>query len=103
MAELLLGPLLRYVDGTSATFWVEASRPCTAEVRSADGSRGQARTFQIAGHHYALVPVSGLTPGTVTPYEILLDDAAVWPPPDSPFPPSAVRNSITTLLRWLSP
>ncbi|MFD8735406.1 alkaline phosphatase D family protein [Streptomyces sp. NPDC059618] len=92
MAELRLGPLLRYVDGSAATFWVEASRPCTAEVRCADGARGTARTFQIAGHHYALVPVSGLTPGTVTPYEIRLDGTAVWPLPGSPFPPSVVRT-----------
>ncbi|MET7984176.1 MULTISPECIES: alkaline phosphatase D family protein [unclassified Streptomyces] len=92
MAELRLGPLLRYVDGSSATFWVEASRPCAAEVRCADGTRGQARTFQIAGHHYALVPVDGLTPGTVTPYEILLDGTTVWPLPDSNFPPSVVRT-----------
>lgn len=49
MAELRLGPLLRYVDGSSATFWVEASRPCTAEVRCADGARGSARTFQSPG------------------------------------------------------
>ncbi|MET9903170.1 alkaline phosphatase D family protein [Streptomyces sp. NPDC006446] len=92
MAELRLGPLLRYVDGSSATFWVEASRPCAAEVRCADGSRGQARTFQVAGHHYALVAVSGLTPGTVTAYEVLLDDTTVWPLPDSSFPPSVVRT-----------
>ncbi|QUW85138.1 alkaline phosphatase family protein [Streptomyces mirabilis] len=92
MAELRLGPLLRYVDGSSATFWVEASRPCTAEVRCADGARGSARTFQVAGHHYALVPVSGLTPGTDTAYEVLLDGVGVWPPADSPFPPSVVRT-----------
>ncbi|MHA5054241.1 alkaline phosphatase D family protein [Streptomyces sp. SD15] len=92
MAELRLGPLLRYVDGSSATFWVEASRPCTAEVRCADGTRGEAPTFQISGHHYALVPVSGLTPGTTSAYEVLLDGATVWPPPDSPFPPSVVRT-----------
>ncbi|MEU8790390.1 alkaline phosphatase D family protein [Streptomyces sp. NPDC048643] len=92
MAELRLGPLLRYVDGSSATFWVEASRPCTAEVRCADGASGSAPTFQVAGHHYALVAVSGLTPGTVTAYEVLLDDVTVWPLPDSPFPPSVVRT-----------
>ena len=91
MAELRLGPLLRYADEASATVWVEASRPCTAEVRCADGSRGQARTFQIAGHHYALVPVTGLTPGTTTPYDVLLDGLRVWPLPDSPFPPSVIR------------
>lgn len=93
MAELRLGPLLRYVDGSSATFWVEASRPCTAEVRCADGTSGSAPTFQVAGHHYALVPVSGLTPGTVTAYEVLLDDVTVWPLPGSAFPPSVVRTS----------
>ncbi|MER5181337.1 alkaline phosphatase D family protein [Streptomyces sp. NPDC002896] len=92
MARLRLGPLLRYVDGSSATVWVEASRPCTAEVRCADGSSGRARTFQIAGHHYALVPVTGLTPGTETAYEVALDGTPVWPLPDSPFPPSTIRT-----------
>ncbi|MFE6171832.1 alkaline phosphatase D family protein [Streptomyces sp. NPDC056464] len=92
MAELRLGPLLRYVDGSSATVWVEASRPCAAEVRGADGSGGEARTFQIAGHHYALVPVTGLTAGTTTPYEVRLDGARVWPLPDDRFPPSVIRT-----------
>ncbi|MFB7085812.1 alkaline phosphatase D family protein [Streptomyces sp. NPDC056296] len=93
MAGLRLGPLLRYTDGSSATIWVETNRPCTTEVRCADGARGTTRTFQIAGHHYALVPVSGLTPGTATEYEVLLDGARVWPPPDSPFPPSVIATS----------
>ncbi|GHG90890.1 alkaline phosphatase D family protein [Streptomyces lanatus] len=92
MAELRLGPLLRYVDGSSATVWVEASRPCTAEVRGTDGSGGESRTFQIAGHHYALVPVTGLTPGTTTPYEVLLDGTRVWPLPDDRFPPSVIHT-----------
>ncbi|MBA2948792.1 alkaline phosphatase D family protein [Streptomyces himalayensis] len=92
MARLRLGPLLRYVDGSSATVWVEASRPCTAEVRCADGSWGRARTFQIDGHHYALVQVTGLTPGTETAYEVMLDGTPVWPLPDSPFPPSTIRT-----------
>ena len=77
MTALRLGPLLRYVDDTSMTVWAETARPCTVEVRCADGSRGAAPTFQIAGHHYALVPVTGLTPGTTTPYEVLLDGAPV--------------------------
>ncbi|MEU2338311.1 alkaline phosphatase D family protein [Streptomyces sp. NPDC013172] len=92
MAGLRLGPLLRYTDGSSATIWVETSRPCTAEVRCADGARGAARTFQVAGHHYALVPVTGLTPGTAPSYDVLLDGARVWPPPDSRFPPSLIRT-----------
>ncbi|MFD9861678.1 alkaline phosphatase D family protein [Streptomyces alboflavus] len=92
MARLRLGPLLRYVDGARATVWVEADRPCTAEVRCADGTRGTARTFQVAGHHYALVPVEGLRPGTDTAYEVTLDDRPVWPLPDSPFPASTIRT-----------
>ncbi|WP_367323487.1 alkaline phosphatase D family protein [Streptomyces sp. HUAS ZL42] len=93
MAELRLGPLLRYADGSSATIWVEASRPCTAEVRCADGAGGTARTFQVAGHHYALVPVTGLTPGTSPSYDVLLDGTRVWPLPDSRFPPSVIRTA----------
>ncbi|MER6404525.1 alkaline phosphatase D family protein [Streptomyces viridosporus] len=114
MAALRLGPLLRYVDGSSATVWVEASRPGTAEVRCADGSGGTAGTFQVAGHHYALVRVTGLTPGTATPYEVFLDGARVWPPaegPSPPLPPSVIpapgtgdRVRITFgSCRWASP
>jgi hypothetical protein len=54
MTGLRLGPLLRYVDwesGGSATVWVEADRPCTAEVRCTDGAKGTSHTFQIEGHH----------------------------------------------------
>ncbi|MEH0511691.1 alkaline phosphatase D family protein [Streptomyces sp. B21-106] len=92
MAGLRLGPLLRYADGSSATVWVETSRPCAAEVRCADGAGGAARTFQVAGHHYALVEVTGLTAGTSTAYEVFLDGSRVWPPPDSPFPPSEIHS-----------
>ncbi|MFF4268502.1 alkaline phosphatase D family protein [Streptomyces sp. NPDC001536] len=92
MAELRLGPLLRYADGSSATLWVEASRPCTAEVRCAGGAGGETRTFQVSGHHYALVQVTGLTPGSSSPYEVLLDGVRVWPLPDSPFPESVIRT-----------
>ncbi|TQK44253.1 PhoD-like phosphatase [Streptomyces sp. SLBN-118] len=95
MAGLRLGPLLRYVDwetGGSATVWVEADRPCTAEIRCADGAQGTSRTFQIAGHHYALVPVTGLTPGTATAYEVVLDGRRVWPLEGSGLPASTIRT-----------
>ncbi|MER6999677.1 alkaline phosphatase D family protein [Streptomyces sp. NPDC000410] len=94
-AGLRLGPLLRYVDwqsGDSATIWVEADRPCTAEVRCAEGGGGSIRTFQIEGHHYALIPVTGLAPGSSTAYEVLLDGRRVWPLEDSGFPPSTIRT-----------
>jgi hypothetical protein len=86
MAGLRLGPLLRYIDGSSATIWVETGRPGTVGVRCADGAGGTAGTFRIAGHHYALVHVAGLTPGTATPYEVFLDDTRVWPPAEDTFP-----------------
>ncbi|TXS08730.1 MULTISPECIES: alkaline phosphatase D family protein [Streptomyces] len=95
MAGLRLGPLLRYVDwerGSRATVWVESTRPCTAEVRCADGAAGTSPTFAVQGHHYALVVVEGLTPGSTTPYEVLLDGRRVWPPEDSRFPPSTITT-----------
>ncbi|MFJ6432112.1 alkaline phosphatase D family protein [Streptomyces sp. NPDC091416] len=95
MAGLRLGPLLRYVDwetASTATVWVEADRPCTAEVRCADGASGSSRTFAVGGHHYALVVVSGLTPGSTTAYEVLLDDRTVWPPAQYGFPPSTITT-----------
>ncbi|MFI1836547.1 alkaline phosphatase D family protein [Streptomyces olivaceoviridis] len=92
MAELRLGPLLRYTDGSRATVWVETSGPCTARVRCSDGAGGTAATFQVAGHHYALVTVTGLQPGTAPSYEVFLDDTPVWPLPDSRFPPSVIRT-----------
>ncbi|MFG2559746.1 alkaline phosphatase D family protein [Streptomyces sp. NPDC048496] len=95
MAGLRLGPLLRYVDwetGSTATVWVEADRPTTAEVRCADGASGSSRTFAIAGHHYALVVVTGLTPDSTTAYEVLLDGRRVWPLKDSRFPASTITT-----------
>ncbi|MDT3397109.1 alkaline phosphatase D family protein [Streptomyces sp. B1866] len=95
MAGLRLGPLLRHTDwdtGRGATVWIEADRPCEAEVRCADGAGGTARTWRVAGHHYALVPVTGLRPGTETAYRVLLDGEQVWPLPGSRFPDSTIRT-----------
>ena len=103
---LLLGPLLRFVDETRATVWVETDRPCevVVEVGPAAGAapgtgpvRGSARTFSVHGHHYALVVVRGLPPGTVLPYAVLLDSRPAWPGPleGGPFPPSTIRTRTT--------
>ncbi|KQX79218.1 alkaline phosphatase D family protein [Streptomyces clavifer] len=95
MAGLRLGPLLRYVDwetGSRATVWVETTRPCTALVRCADGSSGASPTFAVEGHHYALVVVTGLTPGSSTAYEVLLDGRRAWPLEGSRFPPSTITT-----------
>jgi PhoD-like phosphatase len=87
VAKLVLGPLLRYVSETEATVWVETDAAC--EVVVLDHS---ARTFQVNGHHYALVRIEGLSPGTATGYEVALDGERVWPPQEHDFPPSLVRT-----------
>ena len=84
---LILGPLLRYVGETEATIWVETDRACEVEVLG-----HQARTFEVSGHHYALVVVGGLRPGTEHEYQVALDGAVRWPEPDSDFPPSVLRT-----------
>ena len=84
----MLGPVLRHVSRHTATVWVETDRACTVEVL---GHREP--TFRVAGHHYALVCVRGLAPGTSTPYEVLLDGERVWPAPRSTDPPSRIRTS----------
>ncbi len=96
MTDLALGPLLRYVDGTSATIWVETTGTATVLVTAGERSAA-ARTFAVHGHHYALVELTGLTPGTRTPYTVDVEDAAgttrVWPSSDpelAAYPPSVI-------------
>jgi len=75
--ELLVGPMLRYVGTTTATVWAETRGPC--EITVLDHA---ARTFHVEGHHYALVVIQDLEPGTVTPYDVRLEGRLVWPPAD---------------------
>jgi len=86
MAELLLGPLLRYVGEECAVVWVETDTACEVTVLGTS-----APTFAVCGHHYALVRAEGLEPGRRYEYTVDLDGRAVWPEPDSPFPPSTFR------------
>jgi hypothetical protein len=90
-STLLLGPLVRYVDETSATVWLEAARPCAVELH-AGGRAWPAGTFTVHGHHYALVEVDGLEPGSIHDYEVSLDGEHVWPPADSRLPPSRIAT-----------
>ena len=85
---LVLGPLLRYVSETEATVWVETDRACQAEILG-----HQARTFEVSGHHYGLVVIRDLQPGTAYEYQVVLDGAVRWPEPDSEFPPSVLRTT----------
>jgi hypothetical protein len=95
MSGLLLGPVLRHVDSTSATIWVEAEEPAevTVELDGADGA--SAHTFQVEDHHYALVVLRGLPPDSSLPYTVRLDGEQVWPPADHDRPVSRIRTPAT--------
>jgi PhoD-like phosphatase len=84
---LVLGPMLRYVSETEATIWVETDRECQVEILGRT-----APTFEVAGHHYGLVVLEGLTPGSEYEYQVALDGTACWPLPDDGFPPSVLRT-----------
>jgi PhoD-like phosphatase len=87
MAHLILGPLLRYAGEREATVWVETDSACTVGVLDCSEP-----TFEIAGHHYALVHCEGLEPGTVTPYTVTLDGELAWPDAAAGFPDSVIRT-----------
>ncbi|OBB60589.1 phosphodiesterase [Mycobacterium sp. 852013-51886_SCH5428379] len=85
--RLLLGPALRHVGETTAVVWVQTDSSATVSVLGCD-----ATTFEVKGHHYALVTVTGLEPDTVVEYQVAIDGEQVWPPADCPFPPSVIRT-----------
>ena len=84
---LILGPVLRHVTETTAVVWVQTDAPAEVEVLGCS-----ARTFEVSGYHYALVVVRGLSPDSVTEYQVSVDGVQAWPEPDSEFPPSVIRT-----------
>jgi len=84
---LLLGPLLRHVDRETATIWVEVDQSCRVKILQVEET-----TFEVSGHHYALVCIGGLVEGTSTEYTVELDGEQVWPLPGSTHPPSRIRT-----------
>ena len=74
MASIILGPLLRYVDSNEATIWVETDEACEVEVLGTKST-----TFCVAGHHYALLVLEGLEPGSRYDYSVTLDGKIAWP------------------------
>src|SRR5687768_6826003 len=90
-SALVLGPLMRYVDETSASIWVETRDAAEVAVR-AGGRRWTTQTFGVHGHHYALVEVDGLEAGTVTSYQLDIAGTQAWPEPESVFPPSRIAT-----------
>ncbi len=91
--SLILGPMNRWASSDEATVWVETDAACEVEVRADGAPPARATTFEVEGHHYAIVRVSGLPADAATPYTVALDGAQVWPEADSPFPPSALRTN----------
>ncbi|MCW2764074.1 MAG: hypothetical protein JWO11_33 [Nocardioides sp.] len=94
MTRLRIGPLLRHVDDTSATIWVETESAAEVSVVAGEHT-GCARTFAAHGHHYALIEVDGLLPGSRTAYTVLVDGERAWPPTDpeqSKFGPSVIAT-----------
>lgn len=89
--ELVLGPMMRYVDQTSASIWVETRDKARVTV-SAGAGAWEARTFAVHGHHYALVDVDGLEPGSVTPYTVAVNGVAVWPESGTGFLPPVIAT-----------
>ncbi len=90
-SKLILGPILRYAGANDATIWVETGAACEVNAKVGESSH-RCRTFEVEGHHYALVRVTGLSPGETYEYEVLLDGKKVWPEADSGFPPSVIRT-----------
>ncbi len=87
MADLVLGPLLRFVGESAATVFVETDAPCRVSILARE-----TRTFTVAGHHYALVIIDGLMPGSTIPYDVRLDGTRRWPLPGSRFPNCVIRT-----------
>ena len=89
--NLVLGPLLRYAGESDATIWVETDAASEVEVLIG-GASHRSGTFHVEGHHYALVRITDLEPGSSYEYSITLDGEKVWPEENSSFPPSAIRT-----------
>lgn len=89
--SLVLGPMMRYVDETSASIWLETRNDSRVTVRAGHRS-WEARTFAVHGHHYALVEADGIEPGSVLPYTAEIDGVQVWPEPESGFPPPVIAT-----------
>lgn len=86
MGEVIVGPMLRHVGETDATIWVETDGPCGVEILGHSSP-----TFQVEGHHYAIVVIRGLAPSKTHPYDVKLDGKVAWPPADYELPQPRVR------------
>lgn len=98
--EILVGPLLRYVDATEATVWVEVSAPCRVTIRAGREEITEP-SWGVFGHHFAVLHLRELREGTETPYEIQLDGHTAWPlDPDRPSVIRTPRDDDTVRLAF---
>ncbi len=79
-----MGPIVRYVDETAASIWLEVDTASTLVARATPekGAKDKkkrrlkakdsvvAHTVKVGGRHYALLRFEGLSPGTVYAYQI---------------------------------
>ena len=87
MAELVLGPVVRYVGVAEATVWVETDGPCEVEILG-----HVAPTFRVGDRYYALVVLTGLEPDSSVLYEVRLGGRRCWPPAESELPASRIQT-----------
>jgi len=87
MPEVLVGPMLRFVGETEATVWVEMDAACEVEILGTS-----VPTFEVKGHHFALVALEGLEVGVPQEYEVAVDGECVWPPEGYEFPHPQIRT-----------
>lgn len=89
--QLIIGPVLRRVQGGSATIWVQTANPGTVRI-TAGTVTAETRTFCAHDLHFALVVLDGLPPGEATPYEVEVNGQRAWPPPDYGYPAPVIRT-----------
>jgi PhoD-like phosphatase len=88
---LIIGPVLRRVQGDSATIWVQTASAGTVRI-TAGTVTAETRTFCAHDLHFALVVLDGLPLGEATPYEVEVNGERAWPPPDYGYPAPVIRT-----------
>jgi alkaline phosphatase D len=96
------GPMLGCLAADGAKVWVRTTRPAEVEVTAS--VKGEKRTFgpvrsTLESDLTAIVAVTGLKPGSVTPYRVLVDGKAIEMPEHAaittPSRDPAVKTRIT--------
>ncbi len=83
--------MVRYVDETSASVWVETRSTARVSLR-AGGRDWGARTFAVHGHHYAWWNWTGWSPERSRPMPSISTAHRSGPDPSSGFPPSVIAT-----------